>query len=384
MKLVLSSLVGLSSCLTAVLAVAPFPYGQKPRRSWINESLNAEELIGSHFGMIDIAQSYDYIVVGGGTAGLTIARRLAEHNTVAVIEAGGFYELDNSNLTEIPADASYYLGKNPLFRNPLLDWQQITTPQPGFQGVEALYPSGHTLGGGSTRNFMWYQRGSAGSYQKWAEAVGDDSYLFENFETYFKKSIQFTPPSPQRLANSTPQYDPTAFDPQGGPLQVGYPVFASPSASWLAKGMEAIGMKEINGMHNGNLFGWTWIANTIDPTQKRSTSESSFLRDAIQNTLSLQVYQNTLAKRVIFNSNKTATGVEVESTGVGSGSLTYTLSANKEVILSSGAFRSPQMLMVSGVGPAATLQQHGIPVVADRPGVVSRILYIVYLSISAD
>ena len=82
-----------------------------------------------------------------GTAGLTIARRLSESNSVAVVEAGSFYELNNANLTEIPSDASWYLGKNPGFKNPLHDWRQMTTPQAGFLNESVLYPQGRTLGG---------------------------------------------------------------------------------------------------------------------------------------------------------------------------------------------------------------------------------------------
>ena len=87
-----------------------------------------------------------------------MARRLAEGHTVAVVEAESFYELDNSNLTEIPGDASYYLGKSPTIGNPLIDWMQQTTPQPDFGGASVLYPQGRILDEGSTRNFTWYQR----------------------------------------------------------------------------------------------------------------------------------------------------------------------------------------------------------------------------------
>jgi hypothetical protein len=111
-----------------------------------NEDLKAQGLLGSHFGHVNLPAAFEHVVIGGGTAGLTIARRLAESHTVAVIEAGSFYELDNDNCTDIPADASYYLGKNPLFQNPLVDWRQMTMPQPGFGGASVLYPQGHTLG----------------------------------------------------------------------------------------------------------------------------------------------------------------------------------------------------------------------------------------------
>ena len=363
--------VALWASLAPLALSAPQKYNYKRANPLFNE-LGAQGLLGSHFGHVDIPAAFDYVVVGGGTAGLTMARRLSVSNTVAVIEAGSFYELDNGNFTEIPADASYYLGKDPMIQNPLIDWRQMTTPQPGFGGVSVLYPQGHTLGGGSTRNFMWYQRGCTGSYQKWADAVGDQSYTFSNLLTYFKKSVSFSPPNPgARYANSTPKYDLSLFSSSGGPLKVSYPNFASPSASWLALGLDAIGIKQLpGGLQDGNLLGWTWITDTIDPVlQTRSTSETSMLRDALALNDNLVVFRDTLAKQVLFDSSKTATGVIVETTGVGSGSVTYPINATKEVIVSSGSFRSPQMLMVSGIGPAATLQANGIEVLSDLAGV---------------
>lgn len=366
-----SSIALWASLASVIIAKKPL---LRPRQnpSQFNEAISAQGLLGSHFGHIDVPSSFDYVIVGGGTAGLTMALRLAESNTVAVIEAGGYYEMDNGNYTEIPADASWYLGKDPALSNPLIDWMQMTTPQPGFNNVTALFPQGHTLGGGSTRNFMWYQRGPAAAYQMWANAVGDQSYTFGNLLPYFQKSVQLTPMTGNsRVSNSTPSFAANMFSSTGGPLQVSWPKFASPSASWLAKGMEAIGMTEVSGgMQDGNLFGWTWIANTIDPVlQTRSTSESSMLRTALNANDNLVVFRETLGKKIIFDENLVATGVQVETSGVGSGSTTYVINATKEVIVSSGSFRSPQLLMVSGIGPAATLQANGIEVLADRPGV---------------
>jgi len=95
------------------------------------ESLTAQSLLGSHFGVPNIVAAYDYVIVGGGTAGLTMARRLAANAsfTVAVIEAGGFSEFDNGNQTEIPAYAGNGVGSAPAALNPLIDWLQYTTPQ---------------------------------------------------------------------------------------------------------------------------------------------------------------------------------------------------------------------------------------------------------------
>lgn len=359
------------SCLLGIASSTPFFADPAAASRQFDDIFQAQILFGSHFGQVGIPASYDYVVIGGGTAGLTVARRLAEHHSVAVIEAGGLYELDNGNFTQIPADASYYLGKDPAVYNPLIDWRQRTTPQAGFDGASVYYPQGRALGGGSSRNFMWYQRGSAGSYQKWADAIGDPSYNFANFLPFFQKSVKFTEANQQlRAANALPKFDLAAFSPSGGPLQVSYPNFASPAAALLSRGLEAIGLVELPGMSSGNLLGWTWVTHTIDPTtQTRSTSESAFLREALQSEGNLVTYQNTMAKKVLFDGDKRAVGVTVDAGSIGSGSITYTINATKEVILSAGAFRSPQMLMVSGIGPASMLKDNDIGVLADRPGV---------------
>jgi len=96
------------------------------------ESISAQGLLGSHFGTPGLAATYDYVIIGGGTAGLTVARRLAANTslTVAVIEAGDFYEFSNGNHSEVPAYASDFTGNNPTHKNPYLDWYQYTEPQP--------------------------------------------------------------------------------------------------------------------------------------------------------------------------------------------------------------------------------------------------------------
>jgi hypothetical protein len=96
------------------------------------ESLEAQGLLGSHFGIPGVGAQYDYVILGGGTAGLTLARRLAQdaRYTVAVIEAGDFYEFANGNNTAVPGLSAAFLGSNPTLRNPYLDWYQPFEPQP--------------------------------------------------------------------------------------------------------------------------------------------------------------------------------------------------------------------------------------------------------------
>ena len=96
----------------------------------LEESLSAKGLLGSHFGRVGLSSAFDYVVIGGGTAGLTVGRRLAANASVAIIEAGDFYEFGNGNLSEIPAYASFFTGNDPTEKNPHLDWYQYTEPQP--------------------------------------------------------------------------------------------------------------------------------------------------------------------------------------------------------------------------------------------------------------
>jgi choline dehydrogenase len=209
---------------------------------------------------------------------------------------------------------------------------------------------------------MGYLRGTKGSYQQWANMVGDNSYTYDNWLPYFKKSLNFTPPDmSKRALNATPQYDSGSLG-RGGPLSITFPNYAQAMSSWVQKGMQEVGIAVSNGITSGVLMGSSYVIATLQGDQKRESSETAFLTPASSRS-NLKIYTNTMAKKVVF-SGKTAKGV-LASTG----SQHYTLSAKREVILAAGAFQSPQLLMVSGVGPAATLSKYNIPVIADRPGV---------------
>ena len=184
---------------------------------------------------------------------------------------------------------------------------------------------------------------------------------------YFQKSVQFTPPNTsKRAANASAQYNPAAFSSTGGPLHVSYPNYAAPFSSWMERGMRAIGIADVQDFNSGTLLGSQYPSVTIRPSDEtRSSAESSFIQTALkEGNPNLNIYTETMAQRVLFDGDKTATGVEVRSTG-----LTYRIHAAKEVILSAGAFQSPQLLMLSGIGPASMLAQFDIPVVVDLPGV---------------
>ncbi|KAF7618608.1 putative glucose-methanol-choline oxidoreductase [Aspergillus flavus] len=304
---------------------------------------------------------FDYVVVGGGTAGIVVATRLAQRSyTVALIEAGGFYEYQS--LAAIPLGDIIPVGSDP--RNKFsIDWGFVTENQPGANNRPIHYARGKCLGGSSALNFMIYQRPTRGAMERWATAVGDSSYTFDRVLPYFKRSVQFTPPNQlTRFPNSTPSFDPAAYDPQGGPLHASYSNYAMPFSSWMRLAMNALGIRDRDEFNLGSLLGAQYCTSTIRPRdQKRSSSESSFLETKPP---LLTTYTYVLAKKILFDSQKRATGVLAKSK-LGE----FRLHADKEVIVSAGAFQSPQLLMVSGIGPAKTLEDHGIPVLADRPGV---------------
>ena len=207
--------------------------------------------------------------------------------------------------------------------------------------------------------------------QKWADEVGDQSFTFGNMLQYFKKSVQFTPPQIQ-YKNSTNEQDLNAFSPSGGPLQVSFGRYEDPFGTWTQKGLRAIGQALIKGFSSGVLMGTSSMAFTEDPIHShRSSSQSSFLESTKNIKTQLTIYNNTLAEQIIFDGQENcAQGVVMAPEGeFAPKGNPYALFARKEVILSAGAFQSPQMLMVSGIGPKAILQQHGIKVLKDLPGV---------------
>ena len=206
--------------------------------------------------------------------------------------------------------------------------------------------------------------------QKWADVTGDQSYTWDNLLPFYLKSCNYTPFN-QSLYNSTilPQ-DPGVFDAAGGPLHVSFSNYADAFGTWAQKGFTGVGMHVLNGLNAGVLNGSAYSTLTIDPRDGyRSSSESSFLQAALQNGTAPMIYTNSLARKILFNGT-TATGVLVTTAGsYGTPDLNFTLTARKEVIISAGVFQSPQLLMVSGIGPQATLQKYGIQVIKDLAGV---------------
>lgn len=142
-----------------------------------------------------------------------------------------------------------------------------------------------------------------------------------------------------------------------------YTNYVSSLSTLFKSAIEKLGITSIKGFNSGSLLGNSYCTSTLSPSDQTRSTSTAYIDSALDLS-NLKVYTQTLAQKVIFNGNKTATGVQVSSLGID-----YTIHAAKEVILSAGAFQSPQLLMVSGVGPSDTLSGLGINVVSDLPGV---------------
>ncbi|KAL4940532.1 hypothetical protein BDV06DRAFT_230264 [Aspergillus oleicola] len=273
-------------------------------------SSQPSHLLGSSFGVPDNDQAFNYIVVGGGTAGLTLATRLAEH-------------------------ARAYTGRSRTDWQPLIDWGYITTAQTACK----------CLGGSSARHYMAYQRGSEASYERWANAIGHQSFGLDRFLRFFEKSVNFAPPNMSLcFSNGIPEYDPQVMGNGTGPLSVTFSHYVQAFGTWATRGLQAIGIPIVKGFQSGSLMGQLYSMITIDAQRmSRASSETSFLRQTL-------AYSNF----IVYQSTK---------------GLPYQISARKEIILVAGVLGSLQLLLVSGVGPAADLQSLEIPVVAERHGV---------------
>ena len=243
------------------------------------------------------------------------------------------------------------------------------------------YARGKCFGGSSARHYMAYQRPSKGSLQMWADTVGDKSYEFENFLPYYERAIKFSPPrSDLRSANATPDYDARLARNNNAPatgVSVTFPNYAQAFATWAVLGLKAIGLDITKGSFlDGKLSGQSYTMTTIQPNGERESAETAFLRPTLQNP-DYTVYNEAMAKRILFDGKKRATGVVVDT-----GGREYILAAHKEVIVSGGFIGSPQLLQASGVGPADLLRRYGVPVVADRPGVGQNLQDHVFLAIT--
>jgi len=283
---------------------------------------------------------YDYVIAGGGAAGCVLAARLSEAGaSVLLLEAG---HPDSHPFIHIPAGFTKLSG-------PKVNWGYRTVPQTNLNGRDMWYPQGKTLGGGSSINAMIYTRGHRTDYDRWADS-GAKGWAYEDVLPYFRKAE-----ANARFAN---RYHGTE-----GPLAVSDPISPLKISAAFIKAAQEAGIP-YNPDFNGAEQEGVGFHQTTTRDGRRGSASVSYLRPA-RDRKNLTVVTRAEVSRVILEKGR---AVAVEYRQDGSPAL-QRASAATEVIVTGGAIGSPKLLMLSGIGPAAHLRQHGIPVMADLAGV---------------
>ncbi|RDX48422.1 GMC oxidoreductase [Lentinus brumalis] len=312
-----------------------------------------------------IEDSYDFVIVGGGTAGLAIAARLTEdsNTTVLVLEAGdtGDAVADRIN-TPVMA---YYSG----LPGTSYDWAYTTVTQPNAGGRNLPWPRGKVLGGSSAMNGMYHIRPSKLEVDAWSSLIGSDKWNWDSMFETMKESETFTPPSSDIQAEAGIQFVASSRG-TNGPVHATYPGFTLPVVGNWTQTLGNIGVAVNDDAYNGDTYGAFIATSSINPSNwTRSYARSAYI-DSLPLRANLAILPNATVTRIIFDSsnanNLTATGVEWAAY---SGAAKQTVSVKKEVILAGGAVGSPHVLMLSGVGPKDVLQAAGVAVQVELPGV---------------
>ncbi|PGH14019.1 hypothetical protein AJ79_03288 [Helicocarpus griseus UAMH5409] len=307
----------------------------------------------------DIKEAYDYVVVGAGTSGLTVADRLTEDgkHTVLVIE-----------YCHLISDEVIEAGGGRFFADPGIYYNITSTPQPELNNRTQGVILGCCVGGSSAVNGMVFVRGTKTEYDGWAELGGPDStWDWDGVLPYFRKASHFTHPE-ETLAeafNITWNPDSWGQDPDTH-LYATFPTFQNTAIIPMYEAMKKMPGIEIpiDGASGDN--GLFWHPASIDPEK----FWRSYARTAHYDNISrenFEVLTRHKVRRVLFDGT-TATGVEFVPRD-GDDTTPLSVKANKEVILSAGAIHTPQILQKSGIGPKSLLEQADIPVVVDIPGV---------------
>jgi len=290
-----------------------------------------------------VNKTYDYVIVGAGSAGCVLANRLTEnkHVTVLLLEAGP----DDRKFpnTSVPGFAEYQYHTE-------VDWEYFTEPQKntlhGFDENRSFWPRGRVLGGTSNLNSMLYIRGSRHDYDTWAEQ-GNKGWSYKDVLPYFMKSED----------NDNDEYVQSGYHGKGGPMKIAAHKTMPLTDLWLQAGKE-MGLKETN--PNGEIMEGVVLTQATAAEGYRSSTSRAFIHPILDRT-NLHVADDAHVTKVLFE-GKRAVGVRLIRFG-----RNEEVRAKREVILSAGAVGTPIIMQLSGVGPKKHLDKLKIPVVADLP-----------------
>lgn len=294
---------------------------------------------------MESAGQFDYIIIGAGTAGCVLANRLTRDKDVQVllIEAGG---RDDYLWIHIP------VGYLHCINNPRTDWLYRTEADPGLDGRRLIYPRGKVLGGSSSINGMIYMRGQSGDYDRWAEACGDDSWRWDAVLPLFRKSEDH-----HGGAND--------FHGAGGEWRVEKQRLSWQILDAFRDAAEQTGIPKVDDFNRGDNLGCAYF----EVNQKRGirwNTAKAFLK-AATNRPNLTLMTGCHVEKLLVEQGEHGPVCKgVQFTG---GGTQWQAHATRETILAAGSVGSPQLLQLSGIGPAGMLHELGIQPVADLPGV---------------
>jgi choline dehydrogenase len=283
--------------------------------------------------------TFDFVIVGAGSSGCALANRLSANpgNSVALLEAGG---KDSHPAIAMPAG----VGQVMRYKN-AHNWAFDTTPQPALDGRRLYQPRGRGWGGSSSINGMIYMRGRPADYDDW-RALGLTGWGYDDVLPYFKRAEDFEPGADE-------------FHGQGGPLFVSAPASRNPLfKAFIEAGKEA-GYRQSDDFNGARQEGFGPFHLTIRDGRRWSAA-AAYLHPALKRK-NLEVFSHAQATRILFDA-KRATGVEYAA---GPDKPRKIVRARREVILAAGAFQSPHLLLLSGVGPGEQLKAYGIEALAD-------------------
>ncbi|KAJ6594851.1 pyranose dehydrogenase [Mycena capillaripes] len=301
---------------------------------------------------------FDYVIVGGGTAGNVVASRLTEDPKISVLllEAGG------SNEGVISSEVPFLFGD--LFADSIYSWNYTSTPQPGLNGRSLGYFRAHFLGGCSAHNGMVYSRGAADNFNRYAQLTGDEGWSWDRLLPYFRKTEKLTD-----THDTSGRINPRVHG-TDGPISVSLSGFSWPEFSdhIIQTTKELPDDFPFNlDMNSGKPLGVGWTQSTIGGGE-RSTSATGYLTPKVMKRPNLHLLLNAQVSKLVNPSRKNGIpsfgGVQFRY-----GAALLVAKASKEIILSAGAVGTPQILMNSGIGSHATLSALGIPTVLDLPSV---------------
>ena len=294
-----------------------------------------------------LANTYDYIIIGAGSAGCMLAKRLSENpaKRVLLIEAG---KSDNYMWIHIPVGYLYCID------NPRTDWCFKTVNESGLNGRSLLYPRGRVMGGCSSINGMIYMRGQVGDYESWVKATGDDAWSWENALKRYKQFEDY-------------HSDANEWHGKGGEWTVSKQRLRWPIMDKFREAAVETGIPASDDLNRGDNFG----VGYFDVSQRagwRLNTSKAFLDEAIKRPNLKVITEAMVTKLKIDASAKNCVGVEYLKDGLNAEAL-CAIEQGGEVLLCAGAIGSVQILERSGIGAAAHLNSLGIPVIQDLPGV---------------